>query len=1174
MLKKIRWLLVFLTAAVIWCACAAADTPVEEFAYTVNGNTVSITRYLGTHPVVEVPAMIEGKPVVSVKLGYTDEEIGEDSFTGLVSVTLPETVTELSDYAFARCFNLYQINGLEHITHVGCNAFNGATIRKLTFSENLILLGESCFLNSSVKELTIPDNVLTCSFTWDGNPDSLQAPNSRMLGAQELQEIHLIKTGSAPTLQVIDHCVYSADGTVLLNVLTSYTDFFFRIPDGVTGVGSYAFSHAQQVEVAELPQSAVDLWDSSFSLSYLHTIYVQPGSAAESTAESWAGGIPVVTVGTDGESLQRIIQNIVAAETSSGMTDWQKAYALHNWLCVNVTYDETYERRDATAVFLEGKGVCDAFAKAYCALLSAAGIESKRVECQMSGVGHAINAVRINGCWFYVDCTNDTPGALGAPNRLFGFDHLLFEAFYGGSTIVTADTCAYYAPYVLGELDADLDALAGYIQNRLDAGETAFDFDPLSVLVSAYDLRTIPLSSLLSERVWTVSGTEIPFSCACHDGRLWITTAQHSPYEYESYEDGICLTAYSGKDTVVSVPSVYDGKTVLATRGTFVGNEDITRVILPETLVSLGESTFAKCTWLESVELPSSLKSIGDTAFWQCIMLQGGLTIPQGVTAIGASAFTGCSSLETVYVPGTVKTIDEYAFFDCSSLSGVTLGEGVESILHDAFYDCLSLRSIRLPDTLKKIQYCAFVKTGLESLHIPASTESIDPRFLENSTHFAQLTVSEDNPYFSTAGGMLLSKDGKRLIAGTAAVSADLRIPDGVEVIGNNAFVYNLSVRKLHIPSSVRTVERYAFYDCQRLEELYMEDGCETIGECAFGFPGNSGELKTPHLASTITSIGKDAFRSSVSLRYLVLPAALTSLPHSIVNLDCAIYIPEGMRQMTRQTDGTEVYGKKGTYAETYAAENGYVFVENNAGDPDWFNTDYIYETWEDGIRVFYTYLTGSEITIPAVINGRTVRSIGGYYLFYQSEYTKINLPEGLKDIGEGTFMYCAQLRDINIPSTVKTVGRSAFAGSGLTAIVLPTGLESVGEEAFCWCYSLKDAWIPASVTAIGMNCFGGCPVTIHSSSGSFAMTYAETYNISAVADMPAGPVLYLPDSLVRIEEGAFINTAAEVVVVPSSIIWIAEGAFDQDITFVLPPDSPLAEWCDEHGYARFEPNT
>ncbi len=106
-------------------------------------------------------------------------------------------------------------------------------------------------------------------------------------------------------------------------------------------------------------------------------------------------------------------KRIVSSVTTSSMTDYQKAKALHDWICEKVVYD--HDNKDAkknhvdSSIFLNDSTVCEGYARGYALLLQAAGIEAYYVTGNTENAqSHAWNVVKLGGHYFHIDvCWDD-----------------------------------------------------------------------------------------------------------------------------------------------------------------------------------------------------------------------------------------------------------------------------------------------------------------------------------------------------------------------------------------------------------------------------------------------------------------------------------------------------------------------------------------------------------------------------------------------------------------------------------------------------------------------------------------------------------------------------------------------------------------------------------------------
>jgi hypothetical protein len=147
----------------------------------------------------------------------------------------------------------------------------------------------------------------------------------------------------------------------------------------------------------------------------------------------------------------------------------------------------------------------------------------------------------------------------------------------------------------------------------------------------------------------------------------------------ESVKDGIVITGYIGSKREIHIPpSIQNTPVTGIWRSAFQNNRLITRVIIPNSVIVIGNAAFERCTGLVGITIPDSVISINDDAFFGCVNLDS-VTLPDSVTSIGSFAFDGCTKFTSITIPSSVTSIGRSAFSGCTSLISVTFEGTISS---------------------------------------------------------------------------------------------------------------------------------------------------------------------------------------------------------------------------------------------------------------------------------------------------------------------------------------------------------------------------------------------------------------------------------------------------------------------------------------------------------------
>ncbi len=315
---------------------------------------------------------------------------------------------------------------------------------------------------------------------------------------------------------------------------------------------------------------------------------------------------------------------------------------------------------------------------------------------------------------------------------------------------------------------------------------------------------------------------------------VYMTTSDNK-WHYTLNADGSVSIRGMPYETVteesVEIPASINGKKVTSIGDMAFAhrNYPFKEIVIPSSVVSIGEHAFSGNESLENITLTDSINEIGEYAFYQCSNLKNvrtnGSGTPGGAgnASIGKLSFGSCTNLESISIPAGINYIGTYAFDMCENLRDVSIPDSIQEIGEMAFYLCKSLKNISVPGTAKNIGRSAFLACeGLESVTLGNGVESIGDYAFCGCENLQEVTM-----------------------------------PDTISYLGISAYDGCIKLTGISLPAGIKGVNERAFYECKSLKNIDIPDGATYIDKDAFSY---CHALESATIPESVTRIGEDAF--------------------------------------------------------------------------------------------------------------------------------------------------------------------------------------------------------------------------------------------------------------------------------------------------------------------------
>ena len=479
------------------------------------------------------------------------------------------------------------------------------------------------------------------------------------------------------------------------------------------------------------------------------------------------------------------------------------------------------------------------------------------------------------------------------------------------------------------------------------------------------------------------------------------------------------------EESIIVIRPTYEGTAVTQVMDYgFSDAKNITELLIPEGIVSIGYLSFSDCTGLMRVTLPNSLTTIGINAFSNCDFLTY-LDIPDGVTAIEYRAFSDCDGLVSLELGRSLEAIGSEAFYSCdvlcyiNNLSSIkiTIGENnpgglsakviVDSegtqvwsnlnmgiggyVVEDGF---MYERRTRSADVEGHYVLCAYIG--------PETTVTI-PRYFRDM----ECTMEHARGFIHVI------------------------LPEGLTDIPGDAFYRCYTLKSVVIPDSVTVINYSAFEDCTALESVTFGSGLTDLANSVFE---GCSALTSISIPDGLNYISDYAFKNCSAL--------------------ASITIPDSVNFINKQVfTGTAYYNNPDNW------ENGILYVGNHIAEVKVASVsgDYVIREGTASIPAgaFMNCTTLTSIVIPDSVRAIKYNTFKGC-----TSLTKAIIGNGVTNIGDNAFSGCEALESLTIGNSVTSIGDSAFKGcSAITSVNIPASVILVYEDAFNSCYGIKTVY-------------------------------------------------------------------------------------------------------------------
>ena len=249
---------------------------------------------------------------------------------------------------------------------------------------------------------------------------------------------------------------------------------------------------------------------------------------------------------------------------------------------------------------------------------------------------------------------------------------------------------------------------------------------------------------------------------------------------------------------------------------------NLTGINIPNSVTVLYGAAFQSCTQLSTVtfDASSTLVSIGDAVFQGCFNLTG-ILIPNSVTSIGFGGFTECSSITSIIIPPNVSFTGSNHLLRCTNLTSITFQNNLTSITENMFQGCTRLPSITIPITVTSINQAGFFAcTALTNVSFLNTTNLKSIGYIAFGTNISLQSITIPDSVTSFGVNADTSGNLNAYTFSTCSNLSSINLSTSLTAIPRYTFSGCSKLTSIMIPGTVTNIGDYAFNNCSLLTSV------------------------------------------------------------------------------------------------------------------------------------------------------------------------------------------------------------------------------------------------------------------------------------------------------------------------------------------------------------------